>query len=148
MADAYKQSCDEGVIRSGQAAPCEKNAKPLVLAATILGSSMVFINASTINVELPALQTALSASVVDMQWVVNAYTLFLAALILLSENVVSVAPDGPLYIRGNVALNNAKGRTYPHRHQRRPVPLRRVGAQALLRRQPQQSRVSRHGLTR
>ncbi len=82
MTDAYQQPCDEGVIRSGQAAPCEPNVKPWVLAATILGSSMVFINASTVNVALPALQGALGASVVDVQWVVNAYTLFLAALIL------------------------------------------------------------------
>ena len=82
MTDAYQQPCDEGVIRSGQESHCEPNAKPWVLAATILGSSMVFINASTVNVALPALQGALGASVVDVQWVVNAYTLFLAALIL------------------------------------------------------------------
>lgn len=56
--------------------------RPWVLAATIVGSSMVFINGSTVNVALPALQQQLDASVTGIQWVVNAYTLFLAALIL------------------------------------------------------------------
>lgn len=54
----------------------------MVLAA-ILGSSMVFLDGSTVNVALPALQASLGASVVDVQWVVNAYTLLLASLLLL-----------------------------------------------------------------
>ena len=60
---------------------------PWVLAATILGSSMAFINSSTVNVALPALQQALDASVTDIQWIVNAYVLFLAALILLGGSL-------------------------------------------------------------
>jgi len=58
-----------------------------VLAATIAGSSMVFINGSTVNVALPALQQQLGASVTGIQWVVNAYSLFLAALILLGGSL-------------------------------------------------------------
>lgn len=54
-----------------------------VLVATILGSSMVFLDGSTVNVALPALQASLGATVVDVQWVVNAYTLLLASLLLL-----------------------------------------------------------------
>ena len=61
--------------------------RPWILAATILGSSMVFINSSTVNVALPALQESLGASVVDVQWIVNAYTLFLAALILIGGSL-------------------------------------------------------------
>lgn len=56
---------------------------PWVLVATILGSSMIFINGSTVNVALAALQRDLGATVADMQWIVNAYTLLLAALMLL-----------------------------------------------------------------
>src|SRR5260370_14296285 len=74
--------CDEAVILAG---PCEhpatKNAT-WILAATILGSSMAFIDGAVVNVALPALQSALHATVADLQWVVEAYTLFLAALIL------------------------------------------------------------------
>lgn len=44
---------------------------------------MVFLDGSTVNVALPALQSSLGATLVDVQWVVNGYTLFLAALLLL-----------------------------------------------------------------
>ncbi len=54
-----------------------------MLVATILGSSMVFIDGTAVNVALPALQTAFRASASQVQWVVEAYALFLAALILL-----------------------------------------------------------------
>jgi EmrB/QacA subfamily drug resistance transporter len=78
-----KQPCDEAVIKSKTAgAPCSKTAGPWILAATILGSSMVFIDGTVVNVALPALQTNLNATVVDVQWVVEAYALFLAALLL------------------------------------------------------------------
>src|SRR6266540_6183211 len=77
------QPCDEGDIKSkAAAAPCPKASGPWILAATILGSSMVFIDGTVVNVALPALQTALNATVVDVQWVVEAYALFLAALLL------------------------------------------------------------------
>jgi EmrB/QacA subfamily drug resistance transporter len=77
------QPCDEAVIKSKPAAvPCPKASGPWILAATILGSSMVFIDGTVVNVALPALQTSLNATVVDVQWVVEAYALFLAALLL------------------------------------------------------------------
>ena len=88
MSDVIKNPCDAGVIQGRPAirtTPAE--AGPWVLAATILGSSMVFINGSTVNVALPALQMALASTVVDIQWVVNAYTLFLASLILLGGSL-------------------------------------------------------------
>jgi EmrB/QacA subfamily drug resistance transporter len=54
-----------------------------VLPATILGSSLSFIDGSVVNVALPAIQASLGASLGTMQWVVNAYMLTLASLILL-----------------------------------------------------------------
>jgi MFS family permease len=53
-----------------------------VLAATILGSSTAFIDSTVVNVALPALQSNLHATVVDVQWVIESYGLFLSALIL------------------------------------------------------------------
>src|SRR3954451_16222666 len=53
-----------------------------ILAATILGSSMAFIDGTVVNIALPALQAQLGATIADVQWVVEAYTLFLAALML------------------------------------------------------------------
>lgn len=78
-----KQPCDEGVIEAGaRAKRCAEKSRPWVLAATILGSSMAFIDSTAVNVALPALQSGLHATVVDVQWVIEAYGLFLSALIL------------------------------------------------------------------
>src|ERR1700722_9985866 len=78
-----KQPCDEAVIRAGASVrPCAEASRPWVLAATILGSSMAFIDSTVVNVALPALQSSLHATVVDVQWVIESYGLFLSALIL------------------------------------------------------------------
>ncbi len=53
-----------------------------ILAATILGSSMAFVDSTVVNIALPALQSQMGATITDVQWVVEAYTLFLAALML------------------------------------------------------------------
>jgi EmrB/QacA subfamily drug resistance transporter len=87
MTNIMKAPCDDGVIRSGSATPCLKSAQPWVLAATILGSSMAFIDGTVVNVALPALQENLNATVVDVQWVVESYALFLAALLLVGGSL-------------------------------------------------------------
>ena len=58
-----------------------------ILLATILGSSMVFIDSSVVNVALPRLQTDLAASVTSVQWVVEVYILLLAALMLVGGSL-------------------------------------------------------------
>src|SRR2546422_11522163 len=52
------------------------------LVATILGSSLTFIDATVVNVALPALQADLHATITDVQWVIESYALFLGALVL------------------------------------------------------------------
>src|SRR5437879_70338 len=81
--------CDESVINTRKAptTKCGKAQRRWTLAATILGSSMVFIDGTVVNVALPALQTKLNATATDVQWVVEAYTLFLAALLLLGGSL-------------------------------------------------------------
>ena len=68
-----------------QAHPAREAARPTrwVLPATILGSSLSFIDSSVVNVALPAIQNGLGAELAAMQWVVNGYMLTLASLILL-----------------------------------------------------------------
>jgi MFS family permease len=83
-----KPPCDEGVVRSPHVAvPRAAQAQRWILAATIFGSSMAFIDGTVVNVALPALQESLHASVVDVQWVVESYGLFLAALILVGGSL-------------------------------------------------------------
>jgi EmrB/QacA subfamily drug resistance transporter len=91
------QPCDEAVILSSPAvAPCSAAAAPWILAATILGSSLAFIDGSVVNLALPAFQADLNATVIDAQWVVEAYALLLAALILVGGTL------GDLYGRRRV----------------------------------------------
>ena len=53
------------------------------LIMSVAASSLSFIDGSVLNVALPAIRSSLHASAAEVQWVVNAYTLPLAALILL-----------------------------------------------------------------
>ena len=73
-----KPPCDEAEIRSHiDDKPCSRNQGGWVLVATILASSMAFIDSTVVNVALPALQTSFDASVVGVQWVVESYGLAL-----------------------------------------------------------------------
>ena len=54
----------------------------LVLAATVLASAMAFIDGSVVTIALPVIQKEFGAAFRAVQWVVNAYTLMLGALIL------------------------------------------------------------------
>src|SRR5258708_7980842 len=84
MVGVTQTPCDAGVIRSAPAAAgCAERAKPWVLAATILGSSLAFIDGSVVNVALPAIQTDLAVSLRGVQWIANGYMLMLSALILI-----------------------------------------------------------------
>src|SRR4051812_12356764 len=58
-----------------------------ILFASILASSMAFIDGSALNVALPALQADLQASGAQLLWIVNAYLLMLAALILVGGSL-------------------------------------------------------------
>lgn len=83
-----QEPCDENVIRSApETAPCAKSRGPWILAATILASSMTFIDSTVVNVALPALQTNLNATAVDVQWVIEAYSLLLSALLLVGGSL-------------------------------------------------------------
>jgi EmrB/QacA subfamily drug resistance transporter len=82
------QPCDEGVILSSPVtAPCSAAAAPWILAATILASSLAFIDGSVVNLALPSFQVELNATVIDAQWVIEAYSLLLAALILVGGSL-------------------------------------------------------------
>ncbi|MCX4173024.1 MULTISPECIES: MFS transporter [Paraburkholderia] len=78
--------------------PCRR--KKLALAATILGSSMAFIDGSVVNVALPSIQTELGASVAAIQWVVNAYLLFLGALVLVGGSLGDKLGRRTVFIAG------------------------------------------------
>ncbi len=105
MANIYKSPCDEGVILSS---PPAKNATgsggAWILVAMILGSSMAFIDSSVVNVALPALQKAFNATSADVQWVVEAYALFLAALILVGGSLGDTFGRRRIFVLGVVVF--------------------------------------------
>src|SRR4249919_1170194 len=87
MATIARLPCDEAVMLAG---PCRQPATTngkWVLAATILGSSMAFIDGTVVNVALPALQAAFGADLADVQWVIEAYALLLAAFLLVGGSL-------------------------------------------------------------
>lgn len=91
MAQIGKAPCDETLILhglhgsragEGEGSDCPEAARPWVLAAAIVGSSMAFIDGTVVNVALPAIQSDLHATAFQAQWVVESYALLLAALLL------------------------------------------------------------------
>ncbi len=84
MINPKARPCDEAAIRSVSPAPeCVASKKSWVLVATILASTIAYIDESVVNVALPAIESDLGTSVVVIQWLVNAYMLCVAALILI-----------------------------------------------------------------
>ena len=98
--------------------PCERPTAPdrreptsadtrWVLPATILGSSLSFIDSSVVNVALPVIQNSLQTSLATMQWVVNAYMLTLASLILLGGSAGDRFGRRRVFLIGLVAFAGA-----------------------------------------
>ena len=96
-----RSPCDEAVIRSmADRTPCEDASRNWILVATILASSMAFIDSTVVNVALPAIQSGFQATVVDMQWVVESYGLFLSALILVGGSLGDLLGRRRVFVAG------------------------------------------------
>ena len=107
MGNIARPPCDEGAILAGS---CERPVTtngPWILAATILGSSMAFIDGTVVNVALPALQSALHATLADVQWVVESYALFLAALLLIGGSLGDLYGRRKIFAAGVVLFSVA-----------------------------------------
>ncbi len=76
--------------------PLTPRLEKLLLLSTILASSMAFIDSTALGVALPSIQRDLNMNATELLWVVNAYSLFLAALILVGGRL------GDLYGRKRV----------------------------------------------
>lgn len=107
MATIARPPCDEAAILAGPCTqPATKNG-PWILAATILGTSMAFIDGTVVNVALPALQSALHATLSDVQWVVESYALFLAALLLIGGSLGDRYGRRKMFVAGVVLFSVA-----------------------------------------
>ena len=107
MGAIARTPCDEGSILAGSSGQPATSNGPWVLAATILGSSMVFIDGTVVNVALPALQSALGATIAQAQWVVESYALFLAALLLIGGSLGDIYGRRKTFVAGVVVFSAA-----------------------------------------
>ena len=101
--------CDTGIIRATPAFPValSEKRKRLTLAATILGSSMAFIDGSVVNIALPAIQQALHADAASTQWIVNAYLLLLGALVLVGGSAADLYGRRRIFLVGIAVFTTA-----------------------------------------
>ena len=81
---AFPASCSVGPVDGRAVRLYSKN---WILVATILGSSMAFIDGTAVNVALPVMQQELGATFTQLQWVIVAYALFLGSLLLVGGSL-------------------------------------------------------------
>src|SRR5581483_10245163 len=84
--------------------PTGTTRKRLVLAACILGSTVVFVDSTVVNVALPALQRDLGGGLALQQWVVDAYLLTLGALLLLGGSLGDLYGGRTVFAAGVLAF--------------------------------------------
>jgi EmrB/QacA subfamily drug resistance transporter len=77
------------------------------LAATILGSSLAFIDGSVVNVALPTIQSSFGASAAATSWMINAYALPLGALVLLGGAAGDRYGKRRLFVSGTILFTLA-----------------------------------------
>src|SRR6266498_4940716 len=81
--------------------------KRLILVACILGSTVVFIDSTVVNVALPPIQSDLGGGLVLQQWVVDAYLLTLGSLILVGGSLGDLFGERRVYALGVAAVGGA-----------------------------------------
>lgn len=84
--------------------PCSPQQRPWVLAATILASAMAFIDGSVVTIALPVIRTDLDASLTEMLWVLNAYTLLLGALLMVGGGAGDRLGRRRVFLAGTLLL--------------------------------------------
>ncbi|MBV9458732.1 MAG: MFS transporter, partial [Bradyrhizobium sp.] len=106
MVGFLRTPCDAGFIDATPPfdAALSERRKRLTLVATIIGSSMAFLDGSVVNVALPAIQHALRADVAATQWIVNAYLLMLSAFVLIGGSAADLYGRRRVFVLGAVVF--------------------------------------------
>ncbi len=93
--------------RTGREDPGQRGNKWWTLVAVCLGTFMLLLDITIVNVALPDIQRALQSSFSDLQWVVDAYALTLAALLLTAGSLADMYGRRRLYLAGLVVFTGA-----------------------------------------
>lgn len=78
-----------------------------IIAATALGSGMIFLDGTVVNVALPRIQSDFSAPLSGPQWVINSYLLLLAALLLVGGDLGDTYGRRKVFAAGQVVFSLA-----------------------------------------
>src|SRR3954463_14636610 len=92
-----------------QPTKCETSdpSKWMTLVAVSLGTFMLLLDITIVNVALPDIQASLGATFSDLQWVIDAYALTLAALLLTTGSLADLSGRRRLYAIGLVVFTAA-----------------------------------------
>ncbi len=101
MINLKARPCDGLAIRATRTTlSCAKRQKSWILAASVLGSTMAFVDESVVNVALPRMETDLATTLSAMTWVINAYTLCMAALLLIGGSAADQLGRRMIFLTG------------------------------------------------
>jgi EmrB/QacA subfamily drug resistance transporter len=89
---------------AGSAPDMSSSRKRLVLVACILGSTIVFVDSTVVNVALPAIQRDLGGGLAGEQWVSNAYLLTLGSLLLIGGSLGDLFGERRVFVLGVAAF--------------------------------------------
>src|ERR687895_1288453 len=83
--------------------------KRATLLAAILGSSVVFLDGTVVNVALPAIREDLETGLAEQQWIVEAYLLTLGSLILVGGSLGDILGRRLVFVWGLVGFGVTSG---------------------------------------
>ena len=93
--------------RDGGGEPGQRGNKWWTLVAVCLGTFMLLLDITIVNVALPDIQKALHSSFSDLQWIVDAYALTLAAFLLTAGSLADMYGRRLLWLIGLVVFTGA-----------------------------------------
>src|SRR3954453_17526854 len=82
----------------------EARAKRLTLIACILGSAVVFVDSTIVNVALPKIRADLNVGLSAQQWVLDSYLLMLGSLLLIGGSLGALYGRRPLFLLGVIGF--------------------------------------------
>src|SRR5262245_47838166 len=107
MSEIARPPCDEATILARACEAATRTNGAWILATAILGSSVAFIDGTVVNVALPVLQSDLRVALADVQWIVESYALFLAALLLIGGSLGDMYGRRRVFVIGVVIFTAA-----------------------------------------
>ena len=107
MSELNAETAAQRAATASGAAPGQQGNKWWTLAAVCLGTFMLLVDITIVTVALPAIQRALHSSFSDLQWIVDAYALTLAAFLLTAGSLADMYGRRVLYLTGLVIFTGA-----------------------------------------